>query len=256
MDNTKTVHRLSTVDNAISLLTLFLKYKSIGLVDIERELKISKTAAFRLAATLTDRGMLLKNSDSKTYQPGPIIFQIVNRFHSPDIVSIAQPYMVELAAKTKESVYLSIRSGNKHLFLSGVESEHALKVTTPLGEEYELYYGAIGKLHMAYMSPKDLQTYFNRTTYIQHTESTLDIELFKQQLSTIKQDGYAWSLGERADGMIGVAAPIWGNSEEPLAALTILLPLARYHEDIKEQMEKIVQEYTAKITQDFLEQQH
>lgn len=255
MENPKTVHRLSTVDNAISLLTLFLKYKSIGLVDIERELQISKTAAFRLAATLTDRGMLLKNSDSKTYLPGPILFQIVNRFHSPDIVAISYPFMVELAALTKESVYLSIRSGNKYIFLSGVESEQALKVTTPLGEEYELYYGAVGKLHMSYMSPKDLQTYFNRTTYIQHTESTLDIELLKQQLSTIKQDGYAWSLGERTDGMIGIAAPIWGKADEPIAALTILLPFSRFDPENKGQMEAIIREFTAKISQDFLEKQ-
>ncbi|MFF5994592.1 IclR family transcriptional regulator [Lysinibacillus sp. KU-BSD001] len=253
MENSKTVHRLSTVDNAISLLTLFLKYQSLGLVDIERELQISKTAAFRLAATLTDRGMLLKNTANKTYEPGPIIFQIVNRFHSPDIVSIARPHMEELTAITKESVYLSIRSGNKFIFLSGIESEHALKVTTPLGEEYDLYYGAVGKLHMSYMSPKDLQTYFNRTAYVQHTERTLDIELLKQQLSTIKQNGYAWSLGERADGMIGVAAPIWGKGDEPIAALTILLPLSRFKNENKNEMEALLKEYTAKISQDFLD---
>lgn len=253
MENQKTVHRLSTVDNAISLLTLFLKYESIGLVDIERELQISKTAAFRLAATLTDRGMLVKNSDSKTYQPGPILFQIINRFHSPDIVAISRPYMMELASLTKESVYLSIRSGNKFIFLSGIESEQALKVTSPLGEEYDLYYGAVGKLHMSYMSSKDLQTYFNRTIYIQHTESTLHIELLKQQLSTIKQDGYAWSLGERTDGMVGIAAPIWGKGDEPIAALTILLPHSRFEPESKAQMEAIIQEYTAKIAQDFLE---
>lgn len=256
MENTKTVHRLSTVDNAISLLTLFLKYKSIGLLDIERELQISKTAAFRLAATLTDRGMLIKNSDNKTYQPGPIIFQIVNQFHSPDIVTIAHPHMMELAAITKESVYLSIRSGNKHIFLSGVESEHALKVTAPLNEEFELYYGAAGKLHMSYMSSKDLQTYFNRTTYIQHTEKTLSIELLKQQLSTIKQDGNSWSLGERADGMIGVAAPIWSKGDEPIAALIIIFPLSRFQKESKEHLETLIQKYTAKITQDFLKILH
>lgn len=256
MENPKTVHRLSTVDNAISLLTLFLKYKSIGLVDIENELQISKTAAFRLAATLTDRGMLIKNAVSKTYQPGPILFQIINRFHSPNIVEISHPFMVELASVTRESVYLSIRSGNKFIFLSGVESEQALKVTTPLGEENDLYYGAVGKLHMSYMSPKDLQTYFNRTEYIQHTDSTLDITLLKQQLSTIKQDGYAWSLGERKDGMIGVAAPIWGKGDEPIAALTIILPESRFNNENKKQMETIIQDYSAKITQEFLEKLH
>ena len=62
MERNKTVHRLSTVDKAISLLSLFLKYDTVGLVEIEQELAISKTAAFRLASTLTDRGFLVKNN--------------------------------------------------------------------------------------------------------------------------------------------------------------------------------------------------
>ena len=69
MVTNKSSHRLSTVDNAISLLSLFLKYDSLSLVDMEQELQVSKTAAFRLAVTLADRGFLVKDIKTKRYNP-------------------------------------------------------------------------------------------------------------------------------------------------------------------------------------------
>lgn len=254
MDTPKTVHRLSTVDNAISLLTLFLKYKSIGLVDIERELNISKTAAFRLAVTLTDRGFLLKDASSKLYRPGPVMFQIVNRFNAPNIVEISKPYMQQLADEIGESIYLSIRSGNKFIYLSGIESKHVLKVASPLGEEIDLYFGAAGKIHMSYMSPKDLDTYFKRTSFESFTVTTPNIDTLKKQLDKTRLDGYAWSFGERIHDFGGIAAPIWGGAQEPVAVLAIYLPLSRYNEEIKGIMQNTVCDYAKQISDAFEKQ--
>lgn len=251
MESSKTVHRLSTVDNAISLLTLFLKYKSIGLVDIERELNISKTAAFRLAVTLTDRGFLLKDAKTKMYHPGPVMFQIVNRFNSPDIVEISKPYMQKLAEETGESIYLSIRSGNKFMYLDGIESKHVLKVASPIGEEIDLYFGAAGKIHMSHMSQKDLDTYFKRTSFEKFTLSTPDIESLKNQLDEIRAKGYAWSFGERIHDFGGVAAPIWGGAQEPIAVLAIYLPLSRYTEEFKDVLQNAVCNYAEQISDAF-----
>lgn len=251
MESHKTVHRLSTVDNAISLLSLFLKYKSIGLVDIEREVKISKTAAFRLAVTLTDRGFLLKDAKTKMYHPGPVMFQIVNRFQSPDIVEISTPYMQKLAEETSESIYLSIRSGNKFMYLAGIESKHVLKVSSPLAEEIDLYFGAAGKIHMAFMSQKDLDTYFKRTSFEKFTLSTPNMVTLKRQLDETRTLGYAWSFGERVHDFGGVAAPIWGGAQEPVAVLAVYLPLSRCTEEFKKLLQKKVCDYAQQISDAF-----
>ncbi|MGM9943847.1 MAG: IclR family transcriptional regulator [Lysinibacillus sp.] len=252
MERNKTVHRLSTVDKAISLLSLFLKYDTVGLVEIEQELDISKTAAFRLASTLTDRGFLVKNNHNKTYQPGPIIFQIVNKFQSNDITAIANPYIQALAQKTNETVYLSIRTGNKFVFLSGIESSHPLKVTSPLGDEMDLYYSAVGKLHMAYMSKKDLATYFKRTTFEKYTDTTLiDSNTLLNELEEIRKLGYSVSHGERIADFLGLAAPIWGFGEEPIAALTLLLPISRVDDSWKQQLITLLCETAQEISKAF-----
>jgi DNA-binding IclR family transcriptional regulator len=251
MDRNKTIHRLSTVDNAISVLSMFLKYETISLTDIEQTLGISKTAAFRLAATLADRGFLVKNNEQKTYKPGPIIFQIVNRFQTSDITAIAQPYLHELADLTNEAVYLSIRTGNKFVFLSGIKSSFEKEMVSPLGQEIDLYFGAVGKLHMAYMSDADLATYFKRTALEQFTRTTIiDSKKLQHNLQEIRGQGFALSIGERIENLGGIACPIWGFSHEPIAALAIYFPLSRmdleYHQALAKQ-------YADKISKAFQE---
>lgn len=255
MSENKTVHRLSTVDNAISVLTMFLKYDSIGLMDIEKELGISKTAAFRLAATLADRGFLIKD-EAKNYYLGPILFQLVRKFQVGDIVTFSMPFIQELADRTKESVYLSIRTGNKYICLAGIDSVHPVKVTIPFGDEIDLYYGAAGKLHMAYMSEADLNNYFKRTVLKAYTSKTLtDSKALRKELSRIRESGYSLSLGERMSESGGVAAPIWSSGEEPVAVLGIYLPMTRLIPERKSELIKLVVEYTSMISSQFKEKQ-
>lgn len=256
MSVNKTIHRLSTVDNAISLLTLFLKYESVGLIDVEKEIGISKTAAFRLAATMTDRGFLVKNSKTKRYYPGPILFQLVRKFQVNDIISISQPFIQELAVLTTESVYLSIRSGNKHIFLSGIDSSHPMKVTIPLGDEMDLYYSAAGKLHMAFMSSLDVDNYFKRTVLQNYTPNTLvDSEQLRTELTRIREAGYSTSFGERDSESAGIVAPIWGLGDEPTASLGIYLPMTRMTSEKREELVNLVMDYANKISSNLIDKQ-
>ena len=246
-DNSK--QRLSTVDRAMSLLTLFLKYESLSLVDIEREMEISKTAAFRLAVTMSERGFLVKDAKTKQYSPGPILFQLVRKFEVNDIVTISQPFIQELARITEETVYLSIRSGHRYIYITGVDSTKALKVTSPIGDELDLYYGAAGKLHMAFMSLAEIDNYLKRTVFESFTPYTRsNKKQLSEDLARIREYGYSVSLGERESESGGVAVPIWGQEEEPTAVLGIYLPLTRMRQ---QKLVKLAMEYADQIATKF-----
>ncbi|MFP7296470.1 IclR family transcriptional regulator [Neobacillus niacini] len=256
MDSKKTIHRLSTVDNAMSLLSLFLKYESIGLMDVEREMGISKTAAFRLAVTMADRGFLVKDAKTKQYYPGPILFQLVRKFQVNDIITVSNPFIQELAELTNESVYLSIRSGNKYIFLTGIDSTFPLKVTVTFGDEIDLYLGAAGKLHMAFMSSADIDTYFKRTESEYTASNKLaGLNELQAQLTQIREDGYSISPGAAYADSAGFAAPIWGLGEEPAASLCLLIPMARLTPEKQSDFVKQVMDYADKISAEFRRKQ-
>lgn len=248
MSTGKTVHKLNTVNNAISLLSLFLNYDSIGLVDIEKEIGISKTAAFRLVSTMSDRGMLHKDEKAKLYYPGPLLFQLIRKYQVNDVVTLAQPYIKELAEQTNESVYLSIRTGNTYIYVAGEESTYPLKVTSPFGDSIELHTGAAGKLHMAFMSTADISSYFNRTTFQSYTSKSLTLEQLKEQLLQIKEDKYSKSLGERISDAGAVAAPIWNFENDLIATIGIYYPMTRLDEEQEKLYTNLVIKYADKIS--------
>ncbi len=250
----KPIHRLNTVNNAISLLIMFIKHDSIGLVEIEEEIGISKTAAFRLVATMADRGLLMRNEKTKRYYPGPLLFQLVRKTQVNDIVSIAQPYIQELAQITNESIYLSIRSGYKYIFLSGTHSSQLVKVTVPIGEEIDLHIGAAGNLHLAYMSAIDVKNYSKRTIFESYTPNTItDLEIFKEKLANIRNIGFSTSLGERVQDAGAVTAPIWDLSEEPIATIGIYFPMTRLDDQKKQQYIELVKTYAQKMSEEVVQ---
>ena len=257
MVTNKSNHRLSTVDNAISLLSLFLKYDSLSLVDMERELEVSKTAAFRLAVTLADRGFLVKDIKTKRYNPGPILFQLIRKFQLNDIVSIAQPFIQKLSDETKESVYLTIRSGRRFIFISGIDSTYHVKVSITVGTETELYMGAAGKVHLVYMSPASIQKYIKQTHFKQYSPKTiLDPQQLKAELSHIRENGYSISVGEWDQDAAGIAAPIWGIGEEPAATVGIYLPMTRFGDERKQHLIQLMMENAKAISEEYQTKQH
>lgn len=257
MEPVKSSQRLSTVDNAISLLSMFLKYDSLGLADMEREMGISKTAAFRLAATLSDRGFLVKDIKTKRYNPGPILFQLIRKFQLNDIVAVSQPFIQQLADETKESVYLSIRSGHRFTFISGIDSTFHVKVTIGIGNETDLYMGAAGKVHLAHMSPSAIKKYIQQTSFKQNAPNTIsDPQLLVAELSRVRENGYAVSVGEWDPDSAGIAAPVWGIGEEPAATVGIYLPLSRLDNTRKQHLIELTAACGKKISEEYQAKQH
>ena len=252
MSSKQTTQRLSTVDNAMSLLALFLKYESLGLIDIERETGVSKTAAFRLATTMADRGFLVKDVKTKQYHLGPILFQLVYKLQVNDIVTISEPFIQELANLTNESIYLSIRSGYSYIFLSGVNSNYPVKVTSPFGDELELHLGAAGKLHMAYMAASHLKQYFKKTKLKTYNPTiSMNEQLIQKELEQIKEKGYSVSLGEAFPDSAGFSVPLWGLGEEPIAALSILLPMTRITTEKQHELINLLLTYSKQISNEY-----
>ncbi|MFA8439182.1 IclR family transcriptional regulator [Pueribacillus sp. YX66] len=253
MGNRKSPNQLNTVNNAISLLRMFLSSESISLTDVEKELNISKTTAFRLVTTMAERGLLYKNDKTKRYSPGILLFQLIRKYQKYDIVAISDRYIEELATKTDESVYLTIRSGYNYLFLTGRESTQMLKVTTPLGDEYSLYVGAAGKLHLAFLSDNEINQYFEKVEYKKYTSATLTKKQLRDELKQIRKQRYSLSKGERISDAIGIAVPIFDSNEFIVATIGIYFPETRYSKKIEQKYIKELQQYARKIQQRMLD---
>jgi DNA-binding IclR family transcriptional regulator len=62
--------------------------------------------------------------------------------------------------------------------------------------------------------------------------TVIDPDTFRAELDTIRQRGYAVSMGEWQADAAGVAAPILGAGSEVQAALTISGPIQRFTPEV------------------------
>lgn len=236
----------------MSLMSLYLQYESLSLTDVERELRLSKTAAFRLAATLEEQKYLIKDKRTKRFFLGPVIFQLVRKHQKEDLIGLVQDLIQELVTESGETANISIRTGEGYSHISVTEGAHLMKVswsnTASLSYKH-LHAGSAGKLLLAYMSPSEQEDYLKNNKLKAFTDKTITKrdEMIKE-ITRIREQGYSTSIEEAELGIAGISAPIWGISREPLAALSIFLPVTRLIPNKEQELTELVKKYAQKMS--------
>lgn len=231
------------------ILLLFLEEEKLTLSEIARRVGISKTSAYRMVTTLVEMNFL-KKDETKRYQLGHNILRLA-RMVEQSLKSIAVQVMKELAAKTGESVYLSMsKNCQYYYFIEGVESGQHLKWTVNIGEPNSLLVGSAGKAHVAFRDRKEAEEIVQRARLIPFTPHTIiEKEKLIEELEKIRSQEYSFSWGERYEEAVGISCPIWDSAKKryAVAVLSIFIPkfrysdldLNRYLEPLREAAKKI-----------------
>lgn len=218
-----------TVDHALSLLLMFRDHETISSHQVAEAVGVSKTAAFRLIATLLDRGFLRK-APGRQYAMGPVLVHLVRRFQeSQDIVSIARPVMKALHAETRESIFLSVPSGRgSYLLVAGLESPQPVRWVGKIGEQSALFAGSGGKAHLASLPDPEIEALLENADLVAYTTHTItDKAALWEDIRRIRRQGYAISYGERYIDACGISVPIVNYRGTGVAVLSIYLPMVR-----------------------------
>jgi DNA-binding IclR family transcriptional regulator len=117
--------------------------------------------------------------------------------------------MEELMRKTRQSVFLGMRSHDRVSIIDIVESTQDLKITAPVGAGIPLLVGALGKVFMASLADSEAERVIRNTALRQDTEnSVIDPERYLDEIRAARKSGYALDDEEYIQGVRAVAAPI------------------------------------------------
>jgi len=110
-----------------------------------------------------------------------------------------------------------------------LESEKNVRVVARVGRYLPLHAGSAGKLFLAYLSEEKREEILKNEPREPFTEFTLtDPDELRQQAKIIRQQGYSVSHGEWTIDASGVAAPIFNQRGQMVAALTVSGPTQRF----------------------------
>lgn len=95
-----------------------------------------------------------------------------------------------------------------------------------VGAGIPAYCTGVGKVLLAWQSPQVIEEFLQKEPLMPITRNTItDIDQFRQELTTIRQQGFAVDRGEALIETGCVAAPIWGADGEIVAAISISGPI-------------------------------
>jgi DNA-binding IclR family transcriptional regulator len=219
----------------------------LNLTSISEAIGLPVTTTLRITGTLVSLGILKR--DDRTYSLGNEIYLMgaVARAHfRPQ--QVAFPYMKDLRDETKEAVSLYGMENEFRVCYEHVPSLLTMRCVVRVGDRFPLWAGAGGKVLLAYAGNEVVGREAAKLKKI--TDSTFtDREKFLAELAAIRTRDYAISRGEREDGILSLAIPIFDRDKRASLCLSIAGPSTRFNDEKVSELIPRIQEMCTRISQ-------
>lgn len=207
------------VERALSILDCFSSGRpSLSLTELARASGLSLSTALRILGTLEARNYIHKSAEDGRYYLGFQLARIGNvALSNMDVCRIAQPYLRELRDQFRESVGIYLRHGDSRTCVTRLEGTQPLRFVPVIGNTLPLTRGASGRVLLAHMPAEDADRLLSQDPFTSRDE-----------LSLVRELGFARSLGERDPAVESVAAPIFNSQGQVFAAVFVTGPKGRF----------------------------
>jgi len=246
--------RRQPLARGIELLTYMIESPrdAHGVRELAGKLGVSPSTAHRLITDLEKLGLVRRAENGQSYRLGLEFLRLAwlttGRYPSQEL---ALGVLQQLVAQTGESAFSSLYNEQRRemMFTSTVESSHPLRYSLPLQQWMPLHGGASGLAILAFL-PEDVQREVAHKPLAKLTARTVtDPDALLERLEQVRRDGYAITRGERIDGAVAIASPVFGLVPGVVAgAAGISIPESRFDESSAEQFALHVRDAAAQIT--------
>jgi DNA-binding IclR family transcriptional regulator len=236
---TQAIHRAALVVRLVASRS----HTGIRLMDMVKYSRLERPTVHRILQGLIAEGLVRRDSDSRRYFLGPLIFELglaaVPRF---DLRDICRPTLQRIAEKTEDTVFLSVRSGYESVCIDRREGTFPIKtLTLDVGTRRPLGAGASG---LALLMPLPDETVdeivrANAVRYVPYHKD-LTVPSLLKALKRSRDLGYAWNDSHIVAGAATLGLPIQNRYGHPFAAITIGAIISRMTEGRRSQLISIL----------------
>ncbi len=220
-----------SVERAFLILGAFTRdeYK-LSLSEIAEKISLPVTTTLRLANTL-ERLNILNRLEDRTYTLGNKVYllgSIAKANFRPQ--QLIYPFMKSIRDKTKEAVSLYGVEREERVCYEHVESLLTMRCVMRVGDRAPLWAGAGGKALLAFLGEEAIQREIKKAHPITAT-TIFTAEALRKDLEEIRVHGYSLSWGEREEGILSIAVPIFNRRGDILFSFSLAGPATRFTEE-------------------------
>lgn len=237
MSKPKSDYSIQTVSNALRLLEVFYEEPELGVSELSRRLGLHKNNVFRLLATLELGGYVEQSKANDQYRLGVRCLELGRAYaRSHGLIERARPILEELVADLNETAHLAVLREFEVVHLDGVEPTRLVVTSSRVGKRLPAHCTAPGKVLLGCGDPAIRDAYnagpVTSGLHPRTPDTITDRAKLNDLLRTVGGQGYAMDLGECETGLNCVATPVYGESDDLVAALSISGPSFRLTEDV------------------------
>lgn len=237
----------------IELLTLMVDAgeDSYGVRELGSLMGVSASTAHRLLTDLEKLGMVGRTPDG-AYRLGLEFLRLAwaTTARLP-LEEAAADILGKLTERTGETSFFGVYNEQRRqmMFTHTVESPHPLRYVLPKHTWLPLHAGASGLAILAFLPDQTRNEISHGALPALTARTRVDPDRLTERLEEIRRDGYAISHGERIEGAIAVAAPVFGLSGNLVVGdIGITIPESRFDRGAESNLARLVRDSAAALT--------
>lgn len=242
---------VQSVDRALSILeTLAEDDEGYRLSDLAVRTGLSASTVHRLLATLESRRFVQFDRAQSKWHVGVRSFTVGASFaRRRNFSTQAIPYLRKLRDLTRETANLAVVDDEFIIVLTRMESREIMRSLTQVGGRVAMVTSGVGKAVLATYSDEDVGAVIRHHGMPRLTEKSIvrPRDLFKE-LEKIRKQGFALDDEEACMGLRCIAAVVYNDCAEPLAAISVSGMTSRLTDDRLPEIGQIVREVAGELT--------
>ena len=199
------------------------------LTEVAQQVGLSPSTAHRLLTTLEQERYVRFDAERRLWSVGVQAFVAGSAFlKTRSLVPTARPHMRALMEESEETVNLAVEDQAEAVYLSQVECRQMMRAFARPGGRVPLHCSSVGKALLSAMPDADVARVLHRHGLARVTVKTLiTTPALRDDLVRARTRGYAIDDEEHAVGLRCIAAVVFNEAADPVAALSLSGPMAR-----------------------------
>lgn len=222
-----------------------LKFK-----DIAEHTGHTRSTLYRILSALMSRGMLDLDKRDQSYVLGPKFTMMAGSINqNSDLIARASGPLRELAEVHGENINLAVLNGFVPVTVARWQGAAAHPFSSALGESKPLHATSVGKVFLGFSDPAIKGALLKKVDYHPFTDHTLTTPAsLEADLGITQARGFAMDDNEILDGVVCVAAPIFGPDGKVVAAASFNCPAHRMGPNRRAELASVIQAAANRIS--------
>ena len=223
--------KLNTIGKAIAIIeTIQGANRPMSIKEIAEHLQMNKSSLHHHMKTLAEFGYLQKDEESRRYDIGLGLVRAGQSYlQRLNVRERGHYHLEQLSRKLSETVHMLVLDQTDVVYVDKVDVNHqpgALTCSSYIGHRTDVYTTAAGKVLLAFLERGAMENVLNNTTMRPLTENSItNRDKYLEELSAVKEQGYALDREEHVLGLQCIAVPVLNLHSQCVAAISVSCPV-------------------------------